>query len=280
MASNLHDLDLAGDRAEAMRRRRAYVARAKTRAQLSRAARRAHGAQEPSGAKLRYAIALTKFAAQMWALAIEQARPAIETATRKDDFASTDRQLFNSIRIRLYREVHDKAPAIIKQAGDDVSKHNAGEMKRLVGFNPRIDPGLNLALDKFRADNVALITKLADDQIDRIETTLSENYGLRAEDLAKKLDEQGDVTGSRAKLIARDQTLKLNGQLTQTRQQSAGIEEYIWTTSGDERVRDEHAERDGERFRWDTPPEDGNPGQPIQCRCTAFPIVPGLDEDA
>ena len=41
-------------------------------------------------------------------------------------------------------------------------------------------------------------------------------------------------------------------------------------------VRD-HWQREGQAFRWDQPPDDGHPGQPIHCRCTAEPII-DLDE--
>ena len=66
---------------------------------------------------------------------------------------------------------------------------------------------------------------------------------------------------------------KLNGQLTMLRQSAYGVEAYIWRTSLDERVRQMHADRDGERFEWSTPPEDGHPGMPIQCRCVAEPDI-------
>jgi SPP1 gp7 family putative phage head morphogenesis protein len=98
--------------------------------------------------------------------------------------------------------------------------------------------------------------------------------GVRVEVLAHDLKERFGVSDSRAELIARDQTLKLNGQLNRHRQLNAGIEEYIWDTSGDERVRESHARLDGQKFSWHTPPSVGHPGQDFQCRCSAIPVVP------
>jgi len=86
--------------------------------------------------------------------------------------------------------------------------------------------------------------------------------------------ERTDVSDSRAKLIARDQVSKLNGQLTMERQTDLGVESYIWRTVGDERVREEHDILDGETFSWDSPPEPGHPGEDYQCRCWAEPILP------
>ena len=44
---------------------------------------------------------------------------------------------------------------------------------------------------------------------------------------------------------------------------------YIWRTVGDNRVRSEHAVRDGKTFSWDNPPDGGHPGEAPNCRCTA-----------
>lgn len=44
---------------------------------------------------------------------------------------------------------------------------------------------------------------------------------------------------------------------------------YIWRTEGDDLVREEHAQRDGEIFAWDEPPSGGHPGEDYNCRCTA-----------
>ena len=44
---------------------------------------------------------------------------------------------------------------------------------------------------------------------------------------------------------------------------------YIWRTEGDGKVRESHADRDGEVFSWKYPPEGGHPGVAPNCRCTA-----------
>jgi SPP1 gp7 family putative phage head morphogenesis protein len=100
---------------------------------------------------------------------------------------------------------------------------------------------------------------------------------MRYEGLADEIKAIGDVTDSRAKLIARDQTSKMNGAMTMLRQTSLGISRYIWQTAGDERVREEHADLDGQAFAWDAPPSEGNPGEPVNCRCVAIPVI-DMDE--
>ena len=136
----------------------------------------------------------------------------------------------------------------------------------------------------WRKENVARITGMAEDQLGKIERILEEGDGHYAETLAKEIKRQCiDVSDSRAELIARDQVLTLNAQITTQRQRDVGVEEFIWTTSGDERVRDSHQELDGQKFRYDDPPvvdgEPALPGEPILCRCIPYPVIPELSDD-
>lgn len=56
---------------------------------------------------------------------------------------------------------------------------------------------------------------------------------------------------------------------------------YTWRTAGDDKVRPSHAANEGKVFAWDNPPETGNPGEAINCRCWAepyhIPDEPGLE---
>lgn len=133
--------------------------------------------------------------------------------------------------------------------------------------------------------NVALIQSIGSQYYDRIEQAVKENYlaGRRFESLEDTIKDIGDVTDSRAKLIARDQTAKLNSSFNMARQTSLGIEKYQWQTSGDERVRESHADNEGQIFSWDDPPEEtGNPGDDVNCRCVALPYfdLDQMEEDA
>ena len=87
------------------------------------------------------------------------------------------------------------------------------------------------------------------------------------------------VTMSSIRLITKDQTTKTIGALTQIRQESLGLTHYRWRTQGDDRVRPEHAARNGSVFPWASAPAGGHPGSEIQCRCVAEAIVPPLWED-
>lgn len=53
---------------------------------------------------------------------------------------------------------------------------------------------------------------------------------------------------------------------------------YIWRTKRDGKVRSTHADREGQIFAWDSPPEGGHPGEDYGCRCTAEPYLPDQSE--
>jgi SPP1 gp7 family putative phage head morphogenesis protein len=157
-----------------------------------------------------------------------------------------------------------------------------GQLGAVIAVDPiAAEPWLGPAMEAWRASNVALIGGLGPRHAAEVEAIVGEAWktGKRAEWIQRELEGRLGITRRRAELIARDQVGKLNGQLTMLRQSAYGVEGYIWRTSLDERVRQMHADRDGERFEWSTPPEDGHPGMPIQCRCVAEPdIQDQLDE--
>jgi len=69
------------------------------------------------------------------------------------------------------------------------------------------------------------------------------------------------------------------GLINQLRQEDLGIEQYIWRSQDDAKVRDSHAAYDDRVFRWDHPPEGGHPGEEHNCRCYAEPVLPGAQSN-
>ena len=138
-------------------------------------------------------------------------------------------------------------------------------------------------------DNTALIRTIPKEHFGKIEKAVLQNYrGEPFEEgsLAGRIRKIHSVTDNRARIIARDQTTKLWGNVNQARQEDIGVDSYIWRTSGDERVtgypggvnrpggaHGDHYARDGKTYKWSDPPSDGHPGEAILCRCNAEPIV-------
>lgn len=163
----------------------------------------------------------------------------------------------------------------------------ARQLKASLGVDlPTAEPELGPVMTAFRDENVALIRSLAADKVTRVRDILADaGPGTRVEEIAKSIRDMGDVTQSRAELIARDQVLKLNAEVTQKRHEAAGIVEFVWSTSRDERVRPDHKVLEGKRYRYDDPPvvdrrrgTRGLPGIHFQCRCVAIPVIPGFDD--
>lgn len=144
-------------------------------------------------------------------------------------------------------------------------------------------------LDRFVSANVGLIESIPVEFLGQVQKTAAAalQSGTRAEDIEAKIIGLIDSKAvpnveARAALIARDQIGKLNGQLAMARQQDLGIKRYIWRTALDDRVRESHAEKEGQMFAWDDPPEDtGHVGQDYSCRCYPEPVILDLlDDDA
>ena len=132
----------------------------------------------------------------------------------------------------------------------------------------------------FVRENVSLIKSMPDTTFSEVEKIVmrSVQNGELTEDIASKISDRFDVSESRAALIARDQTNKFNGSLSEIRQKDLGIESYVWRTSMDSRVRPEHQDRNNQVFKWDELPPDEIPGQPINCRCIALAVLSDGEE--
>ena len=139
-----------------------------------------------------------------------------------------------------------------------------------------VRPHLDAAIER----SVTNIQGIGDETVKRVANTIvnGASKGARSTTIAKELAEDLGISSKRAKFIARNEVATLNGALNKVRQKQVGIEKYVWSTSLDERVRPEHQEREGETFSWSDPPADGHPGEPINCRCVARAIIPGLDD--
>lgn len=125
------------------------------------------------------------------------------------------------------------------------------------------------------AKSASLIKGLTDDVAKRVEFTILDaaQREQSTTTLSERLRKEMGISRDRARLIARDQVSSLNSTLTRVRQRQVGIDSYVWQTAQDERVRHAHAARHGKVFSWDDPPDDGHPGEPINCRCVAMGLV-------
>lgn len=160
------------------------------------------------------------------------------------------------------------------------------DMKR-IGLDVFGDsPELQSYIDASVYDNSQLIKSISSQYLERVQTIVTTNTraGVRPSAIESLLRDQFGVTDRRAKMIARDQTAKLNGQLAERRQKNTGFEYFGWEDSDDSRVRHRHDEIANKVtaygvgiYRWDNLPlsSEGtpiSPGSDYQCRCYARPV--------
>lgn len=179
---------------------------------------------------------------------------------------------------------HTHIPAIIQHPKGTLRRRAGAQAETLLGFNLE-DLGIRRHINLVRERNIQLVENAARSYAEQVREVFEDpkHYGLRVDELRDLVRARGEVSVARATLIARDQTLKLNASIAETRMRAAGVEEYSWSTSRDERVRPMHAELEGQRFRFDDPPvtnragDTNNPGQDYQCRCVALPVFAELE---
>lgn len=199
-------------------------------------------------------------------------------------------ELLESVQNRLYQLFPDKllrkwSESMVSHV-NDISKRNIKAVASAVDVE--IEPLLkdNKLTPYFKNvvnENVGLIKSISQKNIPAFKNKLvyaitndihNKNFWHQIE---KYIDQNTMSVRAHAKLIARDQVNKLNGRVSQYRQQQLGGKKYTWQTSEDERVREDHKKLDGTTQRWDNPPvvdrrtgRRGHPGFDYQCRCNAL----------
>lgn len=137
-----------------------------------------------------------------------------------------------------------------------------------------------VAMRRLLHGQVDLITSLPTEAAKRVhELTLKglENSS-RAASFVDEIRRSGEVTQSRAVLIARTEVARTASVLTQTRAMAIGSIGYFWETSLDSDVRPSHHAMQGEFVRWDSPPTldkiTAHAGCSPNCRCWCRVALP------
>lgn len=168
--------------------------------------------------------------------------------------------------------------AVAQQASEDVQKQLQQAAKRKYKEKAAqltfvIPAGRGTPISQARiAESVRLIKSIPDDYHSKIESAVYESVtrGTGYDELAREIKNIGDVTASRAEMIAVDQTNKAYSQQIVDRYKSLGLNKMIWITSDDERVCPECEPLDGKSFTREELEEEGIPPYHVNCRCTTI----------
>lgn len=134
--------------------------------------------------------------------------------------------------------------------------------------------------------NAELIKKVPQDTLEDIRRIVLNGLseGKRHEEITRLISGNAKGTAfakmnNRIKVIARTEVAKLNSQITNKRLTNLGIKKAIWDASNDSRTRECHRRRNGKEYEISKGlfnSCDGKtiqPGQEVNCRCVARPIV-------
>lgn len=208
----------------------------------------------------------------------------------KDDFLAFIRKVFGRARDDFHgREQQFNLRDKVERIGNITTRLSEREWKRVVEKTL----GINILDDYYSGEfyreqlhiwideNVGLISTLPDELLGEMQGIVEEGFlnGRSNRDIVRDIQERFGVSRNKARFYATDQLSKLNADITRQQQTECGVEEYVWSSSRDQRVRDRHAQLDGTKHRWDTPPivdvktgRRAHPGEDYRCRCVALPV--------
>lgn len=186
----------------------------------------------------------------------------------------------------LYKEITPHVLSLLFQMREADKKKFYSQADSALG----IDIGQILEKENIRdsfalaiEQNLSLIKRLNEQQLSRVKNVVLSDLrfgSFSAKSIQEMIIKDFGISTRHAYEIARDQSNKLTSTLTELRYKNMRVKRYIWRTMQDQRVRGNptgkyphsepsHYEREGEIFEFDNPPEGGNPGMPINCRCYA-----------
>lgn len=206
------------------------------------------------------------------------------------------------------------APQIAKAWVDRVNQNNRKKLMAEIRERLGIDVGTILNedmqkdLDIMMLESATYIKTIPTQLVGKVAQRVLQHYKGQPfpenRTLRQQIKEEFKVSDNRAKVLARDQTAKMNTSISAIRQKDIGIDMYIWRTVQDERVvgkpgglypkgtklHKNHYIMEGKCCRWDDPnvysTDNGktwkartanmphnHPGDDIQCRCRPEALI-------
>ena len=158
------------------------------------------------------------------------------------------------------------------------------DMKLLLIEKSVDDPEIINAMNQFVKNAKDMLLQVGKEYVEGVQGAAFETFqkGGSLGDLKDTMQEYATISESRAEFWAVDQTGDAYAAYTETMHKAGGIENYMWCTVGDKKVRDTHEELQGRIFSWKygaeftgllSKPGAMHPGQDYRCRCRAKPVV-------
>lgn len=188
--------------------------------------------------------------------------------------------------------------------------HTMQEMRKALGIDIAaiVDEAMKDDLEVMMLESASYIKSIPNYLVGKVAQRVVDHYkGLPMPEnrtLRQQIKEEFKISDGRAKVLARDQTSKMNTSLAAIRQTNLGIDMYIWKTAEDERVvgrpggrypkitklHRNHWMMQGLLCKWADPTvysddkgktwkkrlqemPQTHPGVDIMCRCRAAPYI-------
>ena len=196
--------------------------------------------------------------------------------------------------------IEEKAGDFFREVSDFSSRKMDDFAEKTVGRTIGYIPNQSKLRDDFVNNFVANCKSAAEDQKKEIASAVYKHRMFPNEDSGSLVKEVNAIntkyTKNKSKFIARNETGNLNGAIQRTQMEGAGFRYYKWMCMLDGVTRDTHRSMNGLVCDWDddTVYSDdggktwkkrtgsmfiGQPGQDYNCRCTAIPFDPELEDD-
>lgn len=220
----------------------------------------------------------------------------------------------DEIRKKYQMQFDAAAPDIANQWVNDVNGYNREQTMETLRKALGIDVGTVIKedmredLEMMMYEAAMYIKTIPNELVLKVADRVLQHYkGIPMPEnrtLSGQIREEFKVSDGRAKVLARDQTAKMNTSISALRQKAVGIDKYIWETSKDRRVvgtpgglykkitalHKNHYKMEGKMCRWDDPTvysDDkgktwkkrdadmplNHPGDDIMCRCRPAPYI-------
>lgn len=173
----------------------------------------------------------------------------------------------------------------VDKISSDLQKQFSESVADVEGITvePEITPGIAKAMrEKLTLATDLEIKNFSIELTQELRAKVQQNLfaGGRADRLQKILEAEYGIAKRKARFIAEQETSLAVSKYREERYKEIGSTEYIWSTSNDALVREDHQELNKRVFSWSSPPivdtargRRANPGEDYNCRCVAIPIL-------
>jgi SPP1 gp7 family putative phage head morphogenesis protein len=216
------------------------------------------------------------------------------TDAKSEAYGTVYRKLFVEYKKSINKQFSSKRiQKFVKNLYKDLDKYNKNRFYANINNQIGVDvesiiktDGLNSFVSNKSLESTDLIERFKTDNLVAYKQNILRrmNAGSSLKDLYEQTKKNTNFSLNRANLIARNEIKTFNTELAKKRSQNLGIKEAIWQASKDERTRGCHHRFNGKQYKigkglyCSESKQYEEPGEPINCRCVALPIV-NFDKD-